>query len=724
MSSSPASRSSLPAASSSDNDLKRYLETTNSSSIQDSYPTQDNHSFIPHLLSPESHSSFTDVAAVRDAQHEGFSPPRQDTSARLDGHGSPMHISHPADDDAAAYGGPSSSSMSQESSTPASAFSIGSISPLGTLAFAEANPLNSSFAPSDINNSKDSPMLTDPPTMYMDGYALEAPYMHDVDGYVGTFGFIPSSAPESPYHLAYGYLHDTDTDRGVLANDQSALPSSVPTSALFPNTPNTGVEPTEGRRYFVLRYFVLTLWLIMGCLLRIDNNRKLSGRGRGRGRGRGKARSAAVTSRAKMSQAGRGSPRGHLTLDTASINANDRGPDVGSPGRRKRSVNEMDVDKSSDLLHDGSKDGSNTEGSDDREAKRARTQSDSMISSPPLASSTRRHRATSLASGSAPAMRKGKFRQSVVNDSPQSGILHTTANESTSIPPSPLSQVLPTISSADHMWRPQSDSNADSYGHTTGDTTDTSARSVNHSSAVEPESGEGSNEGSAFEDEEDGSEYEDDEDDDDEYVQGRSSGRRKSTSVRRTGKSGGKNVSAAWALEKVQGGSGGPIIDTSTFGASDENNDATNMYNRNGKTRRKRTSNIPLPIPVPNLTKKSRGRKVPSFPADLASSYGYDASAESSPSGYASREGTSKRGTRGRRVPAVVGGPSLEERPFVCEVSECNKRFVRGEHLKRHVRSIHTLDKPFICPQKGCGKTFSRRDNLGQHARVHITGSG
>ncbi|KDQ26888.1 hypothetical protein PLEOSDRAFT_1089905 [Pleurotus ostreatus PC15] len=148
------------------------------------------------------------------------------------------------------------------------------------------------------------------------------------------------------------------------------------------------------------------------------------------------------------------------------------------------------------------------------------------------------------------------------------------------------------------------------------------------------------------------------------------------------------------------------------------------MYNRNGKTRRKRISNIPLPIPVPNLTKKSRGRKVPSFPADLASSYGYDASAESSPSGYASREGISKRGTRGRRAPTVVGGPSLEERPFVCEVSECNKRFVRGEHLKRHVRSIHTLDKPFICPQKGCGKTFSRRDNLGQHARVHVTGSG
>lgn len=397
-----------------------------------------------------------------------------------------------------------------------------------------------------------------------------------------------------------------------------------------------------------------------------------------------------------MTQAGKGSPRGHLTLDTASINANDRGPDVGSPGRRKRSVNGMDDDESSDILHDGSKDGSNTQGSEDREAKRARTQSDSIVSSHPLASSTRRHRATSLSSGSALAIKKGKSRRSVFEDSPRNGILHTNASESTSVPqsPSPLSQVLPIISSAENMWPPQSDSTADSYGHTTGDTTDTSARSANHSSAVEPESGEGSNEGSTFEDEEDGSEYEDDEDDDDEYVQGRSSGRRKSTSVRRAGKSGGKNVSAAWALEKVQGGSGGLIIDTSTFGTSDENNEATNMYNRNGKTRRKRISNIPLPIPVPNLTKKSRGRKVPSFPADLASSYGYDASAESSPSGYASREGTSKRATlRGRRVPTMVGGPSLEERPFVCEVSDCNKRFVRGEHLKRHVRSIHTLDK-------------------------------
>ncbi|KAG5222608.1 zf-C2H2 Zinc finger [Salix suchowensis] len=598
--------------------------------------------------------------------HYGYnSPPRQSTLAHHNGKGSPMHISRAVEDDSVGtYGGPSSSSMSQESSTPASAFSVGSISPLGTLAtFAEANPSDSSFSAGDLSNSKDSPMLTDPPTMYMDGYTLGAAYMHDVDGYEGDFGFIPPSAPVLPYHLAYDYLQDADNDRGVSTCGQNDVLNSVPTSALLLNR-----IPALSR-------------------LKVSDHRHTQLTGRGRGRGRGKARSTAV-SRGKMTQAGKGSPRGHLTLDTASINANDRGPEVGSPGSRKRSVNGMDDNESSDLPHNGPKDGGNTEGSDDREAKRARTQSDSMASIDGVYSTTALRMAFYIPL-------RMNLRLYHTHHRLLAKCYHQSVNReyvATSI-----GQHCRFVRT--HRWR--------YYRHI--------CPQCQPQQRFGAESGEGSNEGSAFEDAEDGSEYEDEDDDDDEYVQGRSSGRRKSTIVRRAGNSGGKNVSAAWALEKVQGGSGGPIIDTSTCGASDEINEATNMYNRNGKTRRKRISNIPLPIPVPNLTKKSRGRKVPSFPADLASSYGYDASAESSPSGYASREGISKRGTRGRRVPTVVGGPSLEERPFVCEVSECNKRFVRGEHLKRHVRSIHTLDKRKCIVIRPPCKPDAKKSNYSLH---------
>ncbi|KAI0354742.1 hypothetical protein OH77DRAFT_488235 [Trametes cingulata] len=88
------------------------------------------------------------------------------------------------------------------------------------------------------------------------------------------------------------------------------------------------------------------------------------------------------------------------------------------------------------------------------------------------------------------------------------------------------------------------------------------------------------------------------------------------------------------------------------------------------------------PVPVPNLTKKSRGRRVPT----------------------AQQVGTQ-------------GGP--QKRMYMCKVPGCGKCFARGEHLKRHVRSIHTNEKPHKCPFPGCGKDFSRHDNLGQHMRVH-----
>ncbi|KAG0703631.1 hypothetical protein DFH29DRAFT_430009 [Suillus ampliporus] len=93
------------------------------------------------------------------------------------------------------------------------------------------------------------------------------------------------------------------------------------------------------------------------------------------------------------------------------------------------------------------------------------------------------------------------------------------------------------------------------------------------------------------------------------------------------------------------------------------------------------------PIPVPNLTKKSRGRRVPTAGDDVAV------------------EGEVAEGRKGR--------------VYVCKVEDCGKCFSRGEHLKRHIRSIHTHEKPFDCPHPTCDKRFNRNDNLLQHLRVH-----
>jgi hypothetical protein len=69
-------------------------------------------------------------------------------------------------------------------------------------------------------------------------------------------------------------------------------------------------------------------------------------------------------------------------------------------------------------------------------------------------------------------------------------------------------------------------------------------------------------------------------------------------------------------------------------------------------------SRLGAPVPVPNLTKKSRGRRVPTAPVFI-----------------------------------MQGGVQKNVRMYRCTVDGCYKCFARGEHLKRHVRSIHTNEK-------------------------------
>lgn len=49
---------------------------------------------------------------------------------------------------------------------------------------------------------------------------------------------------------------------------------------------------------------------------------------------------------------------------------------------------------------------------------------------------------------------------------------------------------------------------------------------------------------------------------------------------------------------------------------------------------------------------------------------------------------------------------------------ECGKKFVRSDYLKRHM-STHSNERPFICKISGCGKKFKIKSTLIEHQLVH-----
>ena len=130
-------------------------------------------------------------------------------------------------------------------------------------------------------------------------------------------------------------------------------------------------------------------------------------------------------------------------------------------------------------------------------------------------------------------------------------------------------------------------------------------------------------------------------------------------------------------LQQPSGSNEWRFQSASSLDTSDEWED-TEVLQRPSDCKRRRSqsasspvaSSFPVPIPVPNLTKKSRGRRVPTMSSleDIRSA--------------ASGAGRKRQSKGGKTA-----------RMYMCEVKGCGKCFARGEHLKRHVRSIHTYEK-------------------------------
>ena len=112
------------------------------------------------------------------------------------------------------------------------------------------------------------------------------------------------------------------------------------------------------------------------------------------------------------------------------------------------------------------------------------------------------------------------------------------------------------------------------------------------------------------------------------------------------------------------------------------------------------------PVPVPHLTKPSRGRRVPTAAPTGSEEDSEPAvpdrgvsppSRSTTASPYGTRSGTSKStktpGTSKLSPSDFAPKIPASMRSYICQVDGCGKAFRRGEHLKRHIRSLHTHEK-------------------------------
>ena len=115
---------------------------------------------------------------------------------------------------------------------------------------------------------------------------------------------------------------------------------------------------------------------------------------------------------------------------------------------------------------------------------------------------------------------------------------------------------------------------------------------------------------------------------------------------------------AAYPSDGPDGDEDGDFMPMSRCRTRSRRTSSVSVSSGSGSVRAPRPCRLSAPVPVPNLTKKSRGRRVPTAPVII-----------------------------------VQGGVQKNMRMYRCTVDGCYKCFARGEHLKRHVRSIHTNEK-------------------------------
>ncbi|KAG0190251.1 hypothetical protein DFQ28_002288 [Apophysomyces sp. BC1034] len=58
------------------------------------------------------------------------------------------------------------------------------------------------------------------------------------------------------------------------------------------------------------------------------------------------------------------------------------------------------------------------------------------------------------------------------------------------------------------------------------------------------------------------------------------------------------------------------------------------------------------------------------------------------------------------------------EKPYVCTVQGCDKRFSRLDSLNTHIRT-HSDVRPYVCPFQGCGKAYFHSRSLRKHTKSH-----